>query len=83
MPIQGPPLNKPFPLGQILKHGLESKPYDLALVSAQTRWTWKELEQASDRLAVNLLRPRPKERGPGRFSHAQSSCTPYPLSGLY
>jgi acyl-coenzyme A synthetase/AMP-(fatty) acid ligase len=56
MPIAGPALNKPFHLGQILKRGLEAKPQELALVSALTRWTWKELDQASDQLAVNLLR---------------------------
>ncbi|UCE64599.1 MAG: AMP-binding protein, partial [Nitrospirota bacterium] len=56
MPLAGPPLHKPFQLGQILKRGLETKPHELALVSAQTRWTWRELDQASDLLAFNFLR---------------------------
>ena len=56
MPIAGPPLNKPFQLDQILKRGLEVKPHELALVSPQTRWTWRELDQASDQMTFNLLR---------------------------
>ena len=55
MPMTGPPLLSSFPLGQILKRGVKAKPHDLALVSAQARWTWHELDQASDRLAGNFL----------------------------
>ena len=55
MPTAGPPIHKPFQLGQILKRGLEIKPHELALVSAQARWTWRELDQASDLLAFNFL----------------------------
>lgn len=56
MPIAGPPLHKPFQLDQILKRGLEIKPQELALVSAQTCWTWRELDHASDQLAINFFR---------------------------
>ena len=56
MPISGPPLKKPFQLDQILNCGLETKPDEFALVSAATRWTWRELDRASSQLATNLLR---------------------------
>ena len=56
MPIVGPPLEKPFQLDQVLHYGLETKPDDLALVSAATRWTWRELDQSSTQLAANLVR---------------------------
>ncbi len=62
MPISGPPLNEPIHLPDLLRLGLENNPDDVALVSADTRWTWRELDQTSDRLAANLiglgLRPR-------------------------
>ena len=55
MPISGPPLGTSFDLRHILKHGLETKPDDLALVSAATRWSWRELDQSSSQLAANLF----------------------------
>ena len=55
MALTGPPLDAPVDLPRILNVGLETKPNDLALVSAETRWTWRELEATSDRLACNLL----------------------------
>ena len=55
LPITGPPLEGPCQLNQILKRGLKTKPHDLALVSAQARWTWQELDDASENLATNLL----------------------------
>ena len=56
MPISGPPLSTSFDLRHILKHGLETKPDEFALVSAATRWTWRELDRASTQLAANLVR---------------------------
>ncbi len=54
MPFSGPALNEPVPLTDLLKRGLESKPDELALVSAETRWSWRELDRASDRFAAGL-----------------------------
>ncbi len=55
MPILGSRLDAPVDLPNVLDVGLETKPDELALVSAETRWTWRELEQTSQRLARNLL----------------------------
>ena len=42
-------------LRDLLSSGLETAPDAEALVSADERWSWRELEQASERLAANLL----------------------------
>jgi long-chain acyl-CoA synthetase len=55
MPIAGPPLPKAIPLTEVLALGLATKPDDLALVSNESRWTWRELDAASRRLAANYL----------------------------
>ena len=55
MPITGPPLSQPIILTDVLAAGLAAKPDDLALVSNESRWTWRELEQASQRLAGHYL----------------------------
>jgi len=55
MPIAGPPLRQPFVLTEILSKGLATKPDELALVTNESRWTWRELEAASTRLAANYL----------------------------
>jgi long-chain acyl-CoA synthetase len=55
MPISGPPLAEPFRLTNLLAHGLANKPDELALVSNESRWSWRELEAASTRLAANYL----------------------------
>ena len=55
MPIVGPPLDQPVGLDAILNRGLATKPDDIALISAVTRWTWRELEQASHNLATHLV----------------------------
>jgi long-chain acyl-CoA synthetase len=39
----------------ILARGLAAKPDDLALVSRVQRWTWRQVDEISDRLAANLL----------------------------
>ena len=55
MPLQGPPLESPVNLLDILRAGLNSKPDDQALVSIRTSWTYRELERDTNRLAANLL----------------------------
>jgi len=39
----------------LLRAGLEANPDQLALISADTRWAWRTLDDLSDRLAVSLL----------------------------
>ena len=39
----------------LLRAGLDANPDGLALISADTRWTWRTLDDLSDRLAVSLL----------------------------
>jgi long-chain acyl-CoA synthetase len=39
----------------LLRAGLDADPDGLALISADTRWTWRTLDDLSDRLAVSLL----------------------------
>ena len=55
MPLSGPPLDASVDLTEILSPGLATKADDLALVSAETRWSWRQLEETSTRLARNLL----------------------------
>lgn len=39
----------------LLRSGLDANPDGLALISVDTRWTWRSLNDLSDRLAVGLL----------------------------
>ena len=39
----------------LVRAGLDADPDGLALISADTRWTWRTLDDLSDRLAVGLL----------------------------
>jgi long-chain acyl-CoA synthetase len=55
MPLSGAPLDQPFDLRNLLGRGLESKPDEVALVSAEGGCTWRELDGASDRYAAHLL----------------------------
>jgi acyl-coenzyme A synthetase/AMP-(fatty) acid ligase len=55
MPLSGPPLDAPLDPGDLLGRGLDGKPDDLALVSAEGGWSWRELDQASHRYAAHLL----------------------------
>ena len=55
MQLSGAPLGSPFNLNEILRAGLESQPDQDALVSLQYRWTWRELDLASGRLAANYM----------------------------
>ncbi len=55
MPISGPPLTQANPIGDLLSHGLSAKPDDLALVSAKTQLSWRQLDAISTRLAKQYL----------------------------
>jgi acyl-CoA synthetase (AMP-forming)/AMP-acid ligase II len=55
MPIAGLPLERPINLSQLLETGLQTKPHEPALVSFESRWTWRELDQASRRLGSHYL----------------------------
>ncbi len=55
MPLTGEPLDAPIQISHLLRRGLASKPDAVALVSALTRWTWGELDRATNNLAANLL----------------------------
>ena len=53
MPLYGDHLEGPVQLKDLLRKGLETKPDEAALVSLETRWTWRELDEAAERLAGN------------------------------
>ena len=55
MPLSGPPLETPVVVSDLLARGLSMKPDEPALVSTAARWTWRELDDASRRLAGGLL----------------------------
>jgi long-chain acyl-CoA synthetase len=55
MPLTGPPLAQPFTLTDILAVGLRTKPDELALVTNESRWTWRELDEAANRLARHYV----------------------------
>jgi long-chain acyl-CoA synthetase len=55
MPLAGPPLTQPHPIGNLLDHGLRTKPDDPALVSAKARMSWRQLAEISTRLAAQYL----------------------------
>ena len=55
MPLYGGPLDGPVQIPDLLRKGLEAKPDEPALVSMEDSWTWRELDEAAERLAGNLL----------------------------
>ena len=55
MPTSGPPLERSIELVCLLENGLRSKPDEPALVSFESRWTWRELDEASRRVAGHYL----------------------------
>ncbi|MEM7224769.1 MAG: class I adenylate-forming enzyme family protein [Pseudomonadota bacterium] len=55
MPLAGPPLTEKIDIDKLLAPALASTPDEPALISAATRWTWRELERDSDRLARHLM----------------------------
>jgi len=55
MALAGPPLTQPNPIGDLLGHGFGSRPDDLALVSARTQVSWRQLAEVSSGLAARYL----------------------------
>ena len=55
MAIAGPTLERPIKLASLLEVGLKTKPNEPALVSLERTWSWRELDQASTRLAGQYL----------------------------
>ncbi|MEN8205490.1 MAG: class I adenylate-forming enzyme family protein [Pseudomonadota bacterium] len=55
MPLNGKPLNITVNTTNLLQSGLERHRDDLAMVSTASRWSWRELDNASHNLAANLL----------------------------
>lgn len=55
MAILGPTLKQPVQLARSLEIGLRTKPDDPALISLERKWTWRELDEASNRLAHQYL----------------------------
>jgi acyl-coenzyme A synthetase/AMP-(fatty) acid ligase len=53
MPLEGRPLNAPVDLRDLVRVGLDTEPDAGAIVSATDQMTWRELEDATDRLARN------------------------------
>jgi len=55
MPIYGDELKNPVALKDLLKRGLETKPNEKVIISHERSLTWRELDDASTRLARNYL----------------------------
>ena len=55
MPVTGLPIKESIHLPDLLQRGLAAHPEEAALVSREASWTWRELDETSDRLAANLL----------------------------
>lgn len=55
MQFEGGPLEGPVEVQELLRKGLEAKPDGPALVSLNGNWSWRALDEASGRLAANLL----------------------------
>ncbi|MCA9110032.1 MAG: acyl--CoA ligase, partial [Planctomycetaceae bacterium] len=55
MPLAGPTLTQTVTIDDLLRNGLASKSDELALVSAKSRISWRELDEASTRLASQYL----------------------------
>jgi len=56
MTLNGKPLNIQVNTTDLLHTGLKQHPDDLAMVSTAGRWSWRELDNATHNLAVNLLK---------------------------
>jgi acyl-coenzyme A synthetase/AMP-(fatty) acid ligase len=48
-------LTRPNSIGKLLDHGLKTKPDDVALASARTQMSWRQLDETSTRLAAQYL----------------------------
>src|SRR5262249_28907901 len=51
----GRTLKGPASPWDLLRAGLDDNPHGLALISRDTRWTWRTLDDLSDRLAGGLV----------------------------
>ncbi|MCP4329357.1 MAG: acyl--CoA ligase [Alphaproteobacteria bacterium] len=54
MPLTGHPLKAPFEIAGLLRPEVQAKPDETALVSAERRWTWRELDHAVANVAAGL-----------------------------
>ncbi|MEM7446583.1 MAG: AMP-binding protein, partial [Pseudomonadota bacterium] len=54
MPFYGPSLPHSAALSDLLAPGLAAKPDEIALISGNRRWTWRELQRDIDALASGL-----------------------------
>ena len=55
MRYAGSGVDRPASLCDLLRVGLDANPDGVALISADTRWTWRTLDRLSGRLAESLL----------------------------
>ncbi|MDM4719467.1 class I adenylate-forming enzyme family protein [Micromonospora sp. WMMA1363] len=55
MLLSGSPVDRSVCLSEILRVGLDAKPDGDALVSTTARWTWRQLEDVTTRLAVGFV----------------------------
>lgn len=55
MPIYGPKLENPTTVLDLLNLGLETKPDEQAIVSLDTKFSWRDVDQLSTRLAAGYL----------------------------
>ena len=55
MPICGPNLERPVHLASLLEFGLKAKLDEPAVITLERTWSWRELDQASTRLAKHYL----------------------------
>ncbi len=83
MPIYGPELDDPVSIPELLRYGLETKPDEDALISLDTRHTWRELDESSSRLAAGYLAHGFKTGGPNCFPYAQPGRFICPLSRMF
>ncbi len=54
--LAGAKLDRPVQLAQLLRFGVENKPDQAAVVSLERTWSWRELDETSNRLAGHYLR---------------------------
>ncbi|WP_032717169.1 AMP-binding protein, partial [Salinispora arenicola] len=54
MLLSGSPVDRSVRLSEIVRAGLDTKPDADALVSTTARWTWRQLEDVTMRLAVGF-----------------------------
>ncbi len=55
MPFSGPNLAQPYPISNLLGHGLKTKPDGVALASARSQMSWRQLDEVSTWLAAQYL----------------------------